>query len=326
MKHLKYLLGTFIAMLTLGACSNNPDYVIESNPDEFAIYPVALPVSAEGGTYELKITGNERWSAELMESNSSAIGWCTLSETSGTGPKVITVTVTPSTSFVKNRTVVINVNSNSKNLKSKVIQETMTLGEDEVLINGLVWSLKNIGEPGIFVDSPDDIGMLYQFNRKVGYPATPTEAPSNWPPSYINDNTNWTEENDPSPEGWRIPTTAEMAALWEKGATWVTAAQTGFKTAGIIVGVDEATAKNITKDNLKQMGALFLPQSGWRNETGLMDRTWLVAVRSATALSDTHGGMSLGDSGGYRDLWGWGDGQKIRAAMIRPVKKITVEN
>lgn len=325
MKHLKYLLGAFIAMLTLGACSNDANYVIESNPNEFAIYPVALPANAEGGTYELKITGNERWNAELTESNSSAIDWCTLSETSGTGPKVITVTVTPSNSFVKNRTVVINVKSNSKSLKSKVIQETMTLGEDEVLINGLVWSLKNIGEPGTFVDSPDDIGMLYQFNRKVGYPATPADAPTNWPSGYTNDNTNWSEENDPSPEGWRIPTTAEMTALWEKGATWVTPAQTGFKTAGIIVGVDEATAKNVTKDNLKQMGALFLPQSGWRNETGTMDRTWLVAVRSATALSDTHGGMSLGDSGGYRDLWGWGDGQKIRAAMIRPVKKITVE-
>lgn len=326
MKHLKYLSGAFIAMLILGACSNDANYVIESNPNEFAIYPVALPVNAEGGTYELKITGNERWNAELTESNSSAIDWCTLSETSGTGPKVITVTVTPSNSFVKNRTVVINVKSNSKSLKSKVIQETMTLGEDEVLINGLVWSLKNIDEPGTFVDSPDDIGMLYQFNRKVGYPATPTDAPTNWPSGYTNDNTNWSEENDPSPEGWRIPTTAEMAALWEKGSTWVTPAQTGFKTAGIIVGVDETTAKNVTKDNLKQMGALFLPQSGWRNETGTMDRTWLVAVRSATALSDTHGGMSLGDSGGYRDLWGWGDGQKIRAAMIRPVKKITVEN
>lgn len=325
MKHLKYLLGAFIAMLILGACSNDANYVIESNPNEFAIYPVALPVNAEGGTYELKITGNERWNAELTESNSSAIDWCTLSETSGTGPKVITVTVTPSNSFVKNRTVVINVKSNSKSLRSKVIQETMTLGEDEVLINGLVWSLKNIDEPGTFVDSPDDIGMLYQFNRKVGYPATPADAPTNWPSGYTNDNTNWSEENDPSPEGWRIPTTAEMAALWEKGSTWVTPAQTGFKTAGIIVGVDEATAKNVTKDNLKQMGALFLPQSGWRNETGTMDRTWLVAVRSATALSDTHGGMSLGDSGGYRDLWGWGDGQKIRAAMIRPVKKITVE-
>ena len=144
--------------------------------------------------------------------------------------------------------------------------------------------------------------------------------------THTNDGTNWTTENDPSPEGWRVPTTEEMAALWEKGATWVTAAQTGFKTDGIIIGVDEATAKRATKDNLKQLGCLFLPQSGWRNETGMMDRTWLCAVRSGNSLSPTHGGMSLGDSGGYRDTWGWGDGQKARAAMIRPVKNIQVED
>ena len=130
----------------------------------------------------------------------------------------------------------------------------------------------------------------------------------------------------PSPEGWRVPTTEEMAALWEKGATWVTASQTGFKTDGIIIGVDEVTAKRATKDNLKQLGCLFLPQSGWRNETGMMDLTWLCAVRSGNSLSPTHGGMSLGDSGGYCDTWGWGDGQKARAAMIRPVKNIQVED
>ena len=105
-----------------------------------------------------------------------------------------------------------------------------------------------------------------------------------------------------------MPTTEEMAALWEKGATWVTASQTGFKTDGIIIGVDEVTAKRATKDNLKQLGCLFLPQSGWRNETGMMDRTWLCAVRSGNSLSPTHGGMSLGDSGGYRDTI-----EKVRA-------------
>lgn len=95
----------------------------------------------------------------------------------------------------------------------------MVLGEDEVLINGLIWSTKNVGTPGTFATSPDDIGQLYQFNRKVGYPAGPQDdpAPANWPSSYTNDGTNWTTENDPSPEGWRVPTTEEMAALWEKG-------------------------------------------------------------------------------------------------------------
>ncbi|TWV13206.1 BACON domain-containing protein [Bacteroidaceae bacterium HV4-6-C5C] len=328
MINIKYLIGTAIILLALWGCDSNSGYVIENNPNEFGIFPVAIPVSANGGTYELTVTGNESWTAELTNSNSSAQNWCTLSETSGSGQKVITLSVKPTTSFVKNRSIIIEVTSGSKTLKSKVLQETMVLGEDEVLINGLIWSTKNVGTPGTFASSPDDIGQLYQFNRKVGYPAGTQgdPAPTNWPSGYTNDGTNWVSNNDPSPEGWRIPTTEEMAALWNIGATWVTAAQTGFKTNGIIIGVDGATAKRATKDNLKQLGCLFLPQSGWRNETGMMDRTWLCAVRSGNSLSATHGGMSLGDSGGYRDIWGWGDGQKARAAMIRPVKNIQVEN
>lgn len=329
MTNIKYLLGTFVLLLMLSGCDDNDSgYVIESDPNRFGVYPVAIPVSAEGGTYELTITGNEAWTIELTESNSSAADWCTLSETSGNGKKVITLTVTPSTSFVKLRSIIINVKSDDRVLRSKVLQETMILGEDEVLINGMVWSTKNIGAPGTFASSPDDPGMYYQFNRKIGYPSGPQgdPAPENWPASYTNDGTDWLPENDPSPEGWRVPTAAEMVALWELGATWVSKAQTGFNVDGLIIGVPASIAANANKDNLKQLGCLFLPQSGWRNETGMVDRGWLCAVRTGTSLSPTHGGMSLGDAGGYRDVWGWGDGQKIRAAMIRPVKDIQVED
>lgn len=328
MTKIKCFTGTVMLLLILWGCGDKSDYIIESNPDEFAVLPVAIPVSAGGGTYELTVTGNESWTAGLTNSNSSADGWCTLSEISGTGRKVITVTVKPSASFVKRREILIEVSAGSKILKSKVLQETMVLGENEVLINGLVWSTVNVGAPGAFASSPDDQGMYYQFNRKIGYPngRQGAAAPDNWPSGYTNDGTNWLPENDPSPEGWRVPTTAEMAALWNIGATWVTAAQTGFGTAGIIIGVPASVAANATKDNLKQLGCLFLPQSGWRDATGTYDRSWLVAVRSGTSLSATHGGMSLGDSGGYRDVNGWGDGQKERAAMIRPVKNIVVED
>lgn len=324
MRKVSYIFSLMVLVL-LASCSDS-DYVIESNPGEFAILPVAVPASAEGGTYEVKITGNRDWKIELSDFNTRTTDWCTLSQTSGQGEATITITVTPSTSFVNNRTVVLNVVSGRRTLKSKVIQATQVLGENEVLINGHVWSTVNVGEPGTFVSSPDEIGMLYQFNRKVGWSPEPATTPEGWPADYTNDGTNWAPENDPSPEGWRIPTTQEMADLWNIGATWVWASQTGFSCDGIIVGIPPAIAATATKDNLKQLGGLFLPQCGWRTGTGVMDRTWLVAVRSATALSATHGGMSLGDSGGYRDIWGWGDGQKDRAAMIRPVKKLDVEN
>lgn len=77
MTNIKYLFGALLALLTLGGCGNDSDYLIENNPDEFAIYPIAIPVGADGGTYELKVTGNEAWTAELSNSNSSAASWCT---------------------------------------------------------------------------------------------------------------------------------------------------------------------------------------------------------------------------------------------------------
>ena len=121
----KYLIGAVIILLTLWGCGNDSDYIIESNPNEFAIFPVAIPVSANGGSYELTINGNESWTAELTNSNSSAKDWCTLSETSGSGRKVITINVKPTTSFVKNRSVIVEVSSNTKILKTKILQETM---------------------------------------------------------------------------------------------------------------------------------------------------------------------------------------------------------
>ena len=328
MANLKNLMGAVVAILILWGCENDSNYVIETNSSEFAVYPVAIPVSAEGGVYELEITGNETWEAQLINSNSSAINWCTLSEASGSGAKTLTITVTPSTSFVKQRSIFIEVSSGEKKLKSRVLQETLVLGQDEVLINGMIWSTKNIGEPGTFATSPDDKGMYYQFNRKVGYPSglQGDPAPDSWLTEYANEETNWLPENDPSPEGWRVPTAEEMVALWNIGATWVSSQQTGFSVDGMIIGVPEEVAVRATKDNLKQLGCLFLPQSGWRNETGVVDRGWLCAVRTGTSLSKTHGGMSLGDAGGYRDVWGWGDGQKVRAAMIRPVKNIQLED
>ena len=323
------LMAAGLALLSLGSCQKE-DYKIQSNPDVFAVYPLAIPVAAEGGTYTLQITGNESWTISLGESNTSAQGWCTLSQTSGTGAAEVTVTVTSSNSFVKNRQVVLEVKNETKTLKSKVIQKTLTLGENEVLIKGMVWATANLNNPGEFCASPDEIGMYYQFNSKKPWPNSGTiEGWSVDKDVYADEGwvaDAWYPQNDPCPEGWRVPTTAEMASLWEVGAVWLSSAKTGFKRNGIVVGLAPDIAATATKDNIKQLGGLFLPQNGWISEAGNFDRTWLVSVRSATSLSNTHGGMSLGDSGGYRDINGWGDGQKSRASSVRCVMDIQIED
>lgn len=317
----------FLTFFALAACEPEKVNPILDASGIFSVSPIAIVPPADGGTFTLNITGQTPWKIEIEECNTKDDSWCTFSTTSGDGAGTIELTVSPATSFVKNRTIRLAVKAEDGRILNAIIkQDTMVLGEDEVLVNGQVWSTKNVGEPGTFVDEVDQIGMYYQFNRKTGWPSVGIEAPEGWDFDYKNDGTDWTKENDPCPEGWRVPTTAEMSALWNIGATWVTAAQTGYSTDGIIVGISAEKAATATKETLKSLGGLFLPKSGWRNEAGTLDRDWLVAVRSGTSLSASHGGMSLGDAGGYRDVMGWGDGQKARAGMIRPVKDIVVED
>ncbi|GHT06339.1 hypothetical protein AGMMS49525_14530 [Bacteroidia bacterium] len=86
--------------------------------------------------------------------------------------------------------------------------------DTEVVINGVTWATRNVDESGTFAATPDAPGKLYQWNRKKAWAAT-DQASSDW------DNTNatgstWESSNDPSPEGWRVPTKAELETLLDE--------------------------------------------------------------------------------------------------------------
>ncbi len=89
--------------------------------------------------------------------------------------------------------------------------------EDGVMINGIMWAKYNVGAPGTFADGPEDPGMFYQWNRKLGWsctdPLVASDGSVDWPnPSNVPGET-WAAENDPSPEGWRVPTREELLSL-----------------------------------------------------------------------------------------------------------------
>ena len=99
--------------------------------------------------------------------------------------------------------------------------------EDGVLINGVVWAKYNVDAPGTFAAKPEDAGMFYQWNRNIGWSAIDPMINSNsgttWDDSTPTGDT-WEKANDPSPAGWRVPTTEEQQTLLDTDkvtCTWV---------------------------------------------------------------------------------------------------------
>ena len=82
--------------------------------------------------------------------------------------------------------------------------------EEGVVINGIRWATRNVGAPGTFAPTPGSAGMFYQWNRRIAFPATGDV--DNWNTSAAS-GTEWTQDNDPCPQGWRVPTRTEMESL-----------------------------------------------------------------------------------------------------------------
>ena len=65
--------------------------------------------------------------------------------------------------------------------------------------------------PGMFADKPEDFGMIYQWNRKTGWPTT--GSVTGWPTDSPGPSATWAAENDPCPTGWRVPTKEQLQSL-----------------------------------------------------------------------------------------------------------------
>jgi len=80
-----------------------------------------------------------------------------------------------------------------------------------VVINGVRWATRNVGDPGTFASSPCDYGEYYQFNK-----GTTDFLPYD---DYFNSDyaqsDSWLPANDPSPAGWRVPTLVEIQKLFD---------------------------------------------------------------------------------------------------------------
>ncbi|MDR0872117.1 MAG: hypothetical protein LBN27_01450 [Prevotellaceae bacterium] len=119
-----------------------------------------------------------------------------------------------------------------------------------IVINGVKWATRNVDEPGTFAATPESAGKFYQWNKKVAWSAT--GSVSGWSDTAAA-GTTWEKANDPSPVGWRVPTTEEQRTLLD--AAKVTSEWTTQN------GVSGRKFTDKTTNN-----SLFLPASGnWGN-------------------------------------------------------------
>jgi len=99
-----------------------------------------------------------------------------------------------------------------------VIDKSISNDINGVVINGIRWATRNVDAPGTFAAKPEDAGMFYQWNRKIGWSATDPMINSNggttWDSSTAT-GTTWEKSNDPSPAGWRVPTLDEIQTLFD---------------------------------------------------------------------------------------------------------------
>ena len=179
--------------------------------------------------------------------------------------------------------------------------------EKGVLINGVRWAETNVDAPGMFAENPEDAGMFYQWNRKIGWSSTdPLESSdgSIWDSSYLTGD-EWEIANDPSPAGWRVPTNLEIQSLLDTDK--VSSEWTDEKGVNGYKFTDNDSGKSI-----------FLPAAGSRGrQDGTLDDGQYSAYWSSTAY-DEDNAYYLAVGSDFSDCYG---GYRRSGLLVRAVAK-----
>jgi len=190
--------------------------------------------------------------------------------------------------------IAVVFNSYSRDEPEKENPKTTDAG---VVINDVRWATRNVDMPGIFAENLESLGMFYQWGRNIAWSADVNADVSDWNNSFYTGDT-WTRANDPCPQGWRVPTDAELQTLTD--TNYVTSEWTT---------VNDVSGRIFTDINTNI--SLFLPAAGFRSQSnGSLNRVgtwgcyWSSTVSGANArhLGFGSGGVTVGT--GYR-AWGF---------------------
>ena len=165
--------------------------------------------------------------------------------------------------------------------------------ETGVVINGVTWATRNVDAPNTFVANPEDGGMYYQWNSKVGWTAegVPSDGTSTWNSAWNgNDANSWETANNVCPSGWRIPTIEELEGLLNSGYELTTT-----PVEGVIFGTGGNTIFLPVVNALSNAGTLF---DGWDGSSFWSSSTTADYVASDLVISYGTPSIYHGDSRG----------------------------
>jgi uncharacterized protein (TIGR02145 family) len=267
-----------------------------------------LPLS--GGTYVVSVTSNLTWTAELTDVANNT--WCTYTPTTYTGSNTFTVTVKPNTA--QRRYTIMKITSGSYARKVTITQHGIPVDEEGALVYGVRWATRNVDEFGTFAATSADFGKYYRFNSLVAYSTDDPCTPA-WSTDIPDVFSIWQPENDPCPEGWKLPTQKVFEALTESNSTWWATGSHGNPTPG------RAYGPNTAIDMWENAGEyVFLPAAGRRNSDGIADRQFEIGLYYSNGESywGTNKGIYLDDQ-----MTGWWQPQGYPEAGVplRCVKK-----
>lgn len=183
--------------------------------------------------------------------------------------------------------------------------------EGAVVINGVAWATCNVGTPGMFAATSESSGMLYQWNSKMAWSVTEPAEGYDWdlywevkgrydmPKWDVEGRHNnedsfneeqglhmWTKTNDPSPNGFRIPTLRELNSLHDSekvNQEWTT--QNGVN--------------GLKFTDRKTNASIFIPHVGIRDDYGRLytNQTCLWGNTANEGLDRASFCLVIGESG-----------------------------
>ena len=138
----------------------------------------------------------------------------------GTFTATLTANVKPETQYYARPFAIVNGEVYYGAVKPFYTKKEGGSEEVGIVVNGLTWATRNVDKPGTFTKNPEDVGMLYQWNRNIGWTAVdPMENNSGgkiWDKTLPPGST-WESNNDPCPPGWRVPTKADFESFTKEG-------------------------------------------------------------------------------------------------------------